>query len=66
MDLYKLKAQKCDGVQINIIKNIITGSIEILFIATAQPITGGSAPAAPPITIFCAVFLFNQIVYIKK
>ena len=29
---------------------------------TFEPITGGNAPAAPPITIFCGVFLFNQIV----
>ena len=35
-----------------IIKNKITGSIEILFVAIVHPITGGKAPAAPPITIF--------------
>ena len=32
------------------------------FVAIVQPITGGKAPAAPPITMFCGVFLFNQIV----
>ena len=45
-----------------IIKNKIIGSIVILFIAIVQPITGGNAPAAPPITIFCGVFFFNQTV----
>ena len=28
------------------------GSNDIVFVAIAQPITGGSAPEAPPITIF--------------
>ena len=41
-----------DGVHKNIIKNRIIGSMVILFIAMVQPITGGKAPAAPPITIF--------------
>ena len=45
-----------------IIKNKIIGSTEILPVAIVHPITGGNAPAAPPITIFCGVFLFNQIV----
>ena len=48
-----------------IIKNKIIGSSAIPFVAIAQPITGGRAPAAPPITIFCGVFLLSQIVYIK-
>ncbi len=61
-DLYKLNAQKCDGVHKKIIKNKIKGSTEILPVAIVHPITGGNAPAAPPITIFCGVFLFNQIV----
>ena len=30
--------------------------------AIAQPIIGGNAPAAPPMTIFCGVFLLSQIV----
>ena len=29
-----------------------------------HPMTGGNAPAAPPITMFCGVRLFNTIVYI--
>ena len=31
-------------------------------VATAQPIIGGKAPAAPPITMFCGVERFNHIV----
>jgi len=31
-------------------------------VTTAQPITGGSAPAAPPMTMFCAVQRFSHIV----
>ena len=44
----------------------INGSIEIFPVAIVHPITGGKAPAAPPITIFCGVFLFSHIVYTKK
>ena len=29
--------------------------------AAAQPITGGNAPAAPPITMFCGVSRFSHI-----
>ena len=46
-----------------LLKINVIGSIEREFpVAIVQPITGGKAPAAPPITIFCGVFLFNQIV----
>jgi len=38
------------------------GSSAIPFVAIAQPIIGGRAPAAPPITMFWGVFLFSQIV----
>jgi hypothetical protein len=31
-------------------------------VAAAQATTGGNAPAAPPITMFCAVRRFSQIV----
>jgi hypothetical protein len=37
-------------------------SSETLPVTEAQPITGGSAPAAPPITIFCGVRRFSHIV----
>jgi len=31
-------------------------------VTAAQPITGGIAPAAPPMTMFCGVLRFSQIV----
>ena len=31
-------------------------------VAAAQPITGGKAPAAPPMTMFCGVQRFSHIV----
>ena len=31
-------------------------------LAAAQPTIGGSAPAAPPITMFCGVRRFSHIV----
>ncbi len=31
-------------------------------VAAAQPITGGMAPAAPPMTMFCAVRRFSHMV----
>ena len=34
------------------------GSKDNEFVAIVHPMTGGSAPAAPPITIFCGVSLF--------
>ena len=60
--MYKLKAQKWDGVQKNIIRKNTSGSIDKEPVAMVQPITGGKAPAAPPITIFWGVLLFNQMV----
>ena len=51
-DLYKLNAQKCDGVQKKIIRKNVIGSKDNEFVAIVQPITGGRAPAAPPITMF--------------
>ena len=47
---------------------IVTGSISIIGsividpVAIVHPMTGGKAPAAPPMTIFCGVFLLSQIV----
>ena len=49
----------------NIIRKKANGSIEREPVAIVHPITGGKAPAAPPITMFCGVLLFNQIVYTK-
>ena len=31
-------------------------------VTAAQPITGGNAPAAPPMTMFCGVRRFSHIV----
>ena len=31
-------------------------------VAAAQPIIGGTAPAAPPITMFCGVNRFSHMV----
>ena len=45
-----------------IIKKKVMGSNEREFVAIVQPITGGKAPAAPPITMFWGVFLLSQIV----
>ena len=36
----------------NLIKKNVSGSNERELVAIVQPITGGNAPAAPPITIF--------------
>ena len=38
------------------------GSIDKEPVAMVHPMTGGNAPAAPPITMFCGVLLFNQMV----
>jgi hypothetical protein len=48
-------AQKWGGVHRKTIKNKMNGSRPISPVAAAQPIIGGSAPAAPPITMFCGV-----------
>ena len=59
------RARHAKPVGINAVPAIMSPMLTPLPViadATAQPMTGGSAPAAPPITMFCAVFLFNQIV----
>ena len=40
----------------------LSGSTESEPVAIVHPITGGNAPAAPPMTIFCGVLLLSQIV----
>ena len=45
-----------------LLKSNVIGSKLIELVAIVHPITGGNAPAAPPITIFCGVFLFSHIV----
>ncbi len=55
-------AQKCGGVHMKISANMSTLSTDMPPVATAQPITGGKAPAAPPITMFCGVQRLSHIV----
>ncbi len=39
-----------------------SGASERLPVTDAQPMAGGSAPARPPITMFCAVLRLSQSV----
>ena len=39
-----------------------TGSTATSPVAAAQPISGGNAPAAPPMTMFCGVRRFSHTV----
>ncbi len=55
-------AQKCGGVHMKISANISTDSRLTVPVAAAQPIMGGNAPAAPPITIFCGVQRLSPMV----
>ena len=48
------------GVQIKIIANIRTGVHDREFVMAAQPTSTGTAPAAPPITMFCFERRFNH------
>ena len=43
-------------------RNSSTGSSDSDPVTAAQPIIGGKAPAAPPITMFCGVERFSHIV----
>ena len=52
---YSANAQKCGGVQAKIIKNSVSASAVTSPVIAAQPSTGGMAPDAPPMTIFCGV-----------
>ena len=45
-----------------LLKKKVKGSKLSVLVAMVHPITGGNAPAAPPITIFCGVF-FLTILY---
>jgi hypothetical protein len=58
----RLRAQKCGGVQKKVMANRIHASSGVLPVTAAQPITGGKAPAPPPITMFCGVERFSHIV----
>jgi hypothetical protein len=57
------RPKKCGGVHKKMITNRMSGSIPMAPVAAVQPITGGRAPAAPPMTMFWGVRRFSQIVY---
>jgi hypothetical protein len=44
------------------IRNSNSGSTDSEPVAATQATTGGKAPAAPPITMFCAVQRFSPMV----
>jgi hypothetical protein len=48
-------AQKCGGVQTKTITKSSSAGTVTSPVAAAQPTSGGTAPAAPPITMFCDV-----------
>ena len=56
-------AQKCGGVQKNTMKKSSTAVALIEPVTAAHPTSGGTAPAAPPITMFCGVRRFSHTVY---
>ena len=55
-------AQKCGGVQMKMIRNRISACGCTVPVTAAQPSTGGAAPAAPPMTMFCGVARFRNSV----
>ena len=57
----KASAQKWGGVQKNTMRKRSRLSKPIEPVAAAQAITGGNAPAAPPITMFCGVRRFSHM-----
>jgi len=59
---YSASDQKCGGVHIKMIRNNSNASGATSFATAAQPSTGGMAPEAPPITIFCGVAGFSSTV----
>jgi hypothetical protein len=56
-------AQKCGGVQKNTIANRIHGASDSPPVTAAHPTSTGTAPAAPPITMFCVVVRLSISVY---
>ncbi len=55
-------AQKWGGVQRKMIRNSATAARSVRPVTAAQPTSGGTAPAAPPITMFCGVRRLSQTV----
>src|SRR5918994_7350593 len=56
-------AQKCGGVHAKMIRNNSSECGSADPVTAVQPSTGGAAPAAPPITMFCGVTCLSQTVY---
>src|SRR5438045_2058315 len=61
----RASAQKCGGVQKKITANSHQAGASSRPVAAAQPTNGGTAPAAPPMTIFWGVDRLSQTVYTK-
>ena len=59
------RAQKCGGVQKKISRNRTTGGHANELVTADQPTRTGTAPAAPPITMFWVVVRFSHNVYTK-
>ena len=55
-------AQKCGGVHTNTMRNSSSAFGSMVLVTAAQPSTGGAAPAAPPITMFCEVARLSHTV----
>ena len=56
------RAQKCGGVQKKMMAKRITGAQSRVPVTALQPIRVGTAPAAPPITMFRVDVRFSQSV----
>ena len=56
------RAQKCGGVHTKMMRNSSSAFGSTLSVTAVQPSTGGAAPAAPPITMFCEVARFSHTV----
>ena len=61
-DRYSASDQKCGGVQVKMIRNSSTASTVTSPVTAVHPRTGGAAPAAPPMTMFCGVRGLRTIV----
>src|SRR5690606_27161485 len=60
---YNASAQKCGGAQQKMIRNSSKASGDTWPVTAVQPSTGGIAPAAPPMTMFCGVARLRNTVY---
>jgi hypothetical protein len=59
---HRASAQKCGGVHMKMMRNSAIEPRSTLPVTETQPIIGGKAPAAPPITMFCGVRRFSHMV----